>query len=811
MTSQKQTQIYSQFFNIDLCAHFGPAYKLFLLIKIPLFLFLWITYVWLSFLGCSQAQAAGPLRVCTANPRYFTDNTGKAIYLTGSHTWANLIDQGDVSPPPAFEWNTYLNWMQGTNQNYMRLWIREMYLHTSEISTAWYLSPESMYKRSSTPGANGGGNRFNLDSLDDSWFGRLRQRCIDAGNHGIYVDIVLFDGWSVWNRVKFNVFDYHPYKGINNINGIDGDPTNTGNGQLMNTISTSINAYQFKYVKRLIDGVNDLDNILFEVANEASMPNETATDPWIRMMVDTIHAYELRKPKQHPVGYSGDWTISNSKLTSSLNHSDFIGFAQGNNGTAYEINPPAADGNKVVILDTDHLWGIPDGTTNGGNRTWIWKCLTRGHNVSSMDPWNSISYGNMEGIHFDTSQAWWRSFRLNLGYANTYAKKINLTAMTPQNSLSSTTYCLANPNAPNAEYLVYNPSSGTITVDVSATTDSLSVEWFNPAIGVTTSLPQKVAGGTSRTFTPPFTGDAVLYLSEMLPTAAVLVYPASNQQNMRVDTLILKWHPALLASGYECQISTSPSFSPLVVPNDSTTDTTLTVRSLQNFKKYFWRVRAYNIGGMSSFTVIDSFITIVPIPAAPILVSPRSTQSEGQLTIFTWHSSAYATKYHLQVATDTGFSVVVRDIREPDTTTMLSTSLAANTLHYWHVSAIDTAGESLWSAAAYFTTGTTGVNELGGGIPKEFALLQNYPNPFNPSTAIRYDLPKNAYVKMTIYDILGRVAAKLVDGVQSANRYSVTWNPSHVSSGIYFCRLEALYTDGSGKQSLDVKRMVVLK
>jgi hypothetical protein len=687
------------------------------LTTLKLFIFLIITSCCLSFLDRIQAQAAGPLRVCTANPRYFTDNSGKAIYLTGSHTWANLIDQGDVNPPPAFEWNTYLHWLQGTNQNYLRLWIREQYLHSSEITSSWFLSPESMYKRSTTPGANGGGNKFNLDSLDDTWFARLRQRCIDAGSHGIYVDIVLFDRWSTWS-VTFNVFNFHPYKGINNINGIDGDPTNTGNGQLMNTLNTNINAYQFKYVKRLIDEVNDLDNILFEIANEASMPSETATDPWIRMMVDTIHAYELRKPKQHPVGYSGDWTISNSKLTSSLNHSDFIGFAQGNNGTAYETDPPAADGNKVVILDTDHLWGVPDGSTNGGNRTWIWKCLTRGHNVSSMDPWNSASYGNFAGTHFDTSQTWWKSFRMNLGYANTYAKKINLTAMTPQNILSSTTYCLATTSSPNAEYLVYRPSSsGAITVDVSATIDSLSVEWFNPATGISTNLSQKMPGGGSRSFTPPFSGDAVLYLSEMLPTAVVLAYPASNQQNVRADTLILKWHPAPLVSGYECQISTNVSFFPLVTPNDSTADTTFTVRSLQNFKKYYWRVRSYNTDGMNVFTAIDSFITIA----------------------------------------------------------------------------------------------TSGINEHVDGIPKEFALLQNYPNPFNPSTTIRYNLPQKAYVKILIYDMLGRIASRLVDGVQAANSYNIEWIPPHLSTGIYFCRIEVLFLDGSGEQSVDVKKMVVLK
>jgi hypothetical protein len=83
--------------------------------------------------------------------------------------------------------------------------------------------------------------------------------------------------------------------------------------------------------------------------------------------------------------------------------------------------------------------------------------------------------------------------------------------MTPQGDLASTGFCLANPATSGAEYLVYLPSGGKVTVNLIATSGSLSVEWFNPSTGsitpgVTTS------GGTIRTFTAPFTGDAVLYL-----------------------------------------------------------------------------------------------------------------------------------------------------------------------------------------------------------------------------------------------------------------------------------------------------------
>ena len=72
--------------------------------------------------GSTQyARARGPLRANPANPRYFIDDGGRAVFLTGSHTWANLQDSG-LAPAPIFDWQGYLNMMQAHNHNFMRLW-----------------------------------------------------------------------------------------------------------------------------------------------------------------------------------------------------------------------------------------------------------------------------------------------------------------------------------------------------------------------------------------------------------------------------------------------------------------------------------------------------------------------------------------------------------------------------------------------------------------------------------------------------------------------------------------------------------------
>jgi hypothetical protein len=103
------------------------------------------------------------------------------------------------------------------------------------------------------------------------------------------------------------------------------------------------------------------------------------------------------------------------------------------------------------------------------------------------------------------------SVRRNLGYTMDYAERMNLAAMTPRPDLCSTGYCLANPVASGAEYLVYLPSGGGVSVDLSGASGQLLVEWFNPGTGMPTAG-GTTTGGAIRFFTAPFGQDAVLYI-----------------------------------------------------------------------------------------------------------------------------------------------------------------------------------------------------------------------------------------------------------------------------------------------------------
>lgn len=98
----------------------------------------------------------------------------------------------------------------------------------------------------------------------------------------------------------------------------------------------------------------------------------------------------------------------------------------------------------------------------------------------------------------------------------------------------------------------------------------------------------------------------------------------------------------------------------------------------------------------------------------------------------------------------------------------------------------------------------TGIQKAGSDIPDNYSLEQNYPNPFNPTTTISYYIPKEAFVTLRIYDVLGKEVAEIVNRDQRAGRYQVEFNAANLSSGIYYYKIKA----GSFTET---KKMILLK
>jgi hypothetical protein len=90
-------------------------------------------------------------------------------------------------------------------------------------------------------------------------------------------------------------------------------------------------------------------------------------------------------------------------------------------------------------------------------------------------------------------------------------------------------------------------------------------------------------------------------------------------------------------------------------------------------------------------------------------------------------------------------------------------------------------------------------------LPATFSLAQNYPNPFNPSTTINYRLPKDGFVNLKIYNVLGKEIITLVNKEQKAGEYTAHFDASGLSSGIYFYELRV------GGNFHEAKKMVFSK
>ncbi|MDO9547753.1 MAG: T9SS type A sorting domain-containing protein [Candidatus Marinimicrobia bacterium] len=88
-------------------------------------------------------------------------------------------------------------------------------------------------------------------------------------------------------------------------------------------------------------------------------------------------------------------------------------------------------------------------------------------------------------------------------------------------------------------------------------------------------------------------------------------------------------------------------------------------------------------------------------------------------------------------------------------------------------------------------TGTRSAIQFTGKVPESFHLFQNFPNPFNPSTTISFDLPKDDFITLSIYNLRGQLVKTLISEFENAGRHTVEWNASNLNSGVYLYKLQS--------------------
>ncbi len=220
---------------------------------------------------------------------------------------------------------------------------------------------------------------------------------------------------------------------------------------------------------------------------------------------------------------------------------------------------------------------------------------------------------------------------------------------------------------------------------------------------------------------------------------------------------------------------------------------------------YTYRVQAYNSQGVSAYSNIITATTIIPVE----LTSFAANVTDKAISI-TWSTATELNNsgFELERKIDDQWQKITF-IEGKGTTTEKSDYSYLDNFKYegfegtiqYRLKQIDFDGTYTYSKTITVEVDFT---------PKEYALYQNYPNPFNPNTTIKFALPFDSNVRITVFNLLGEQVEVLFDQVKEVGYHNVVWNASSLASGVYIYTIEAKSLDGL-KNFNSVKKMTLIK
>lgn len=265
--------------------------------------------------------------------------------------------------------------------------------------------------------------------------------------------------------------------------------------------------------------------------------------------------------------------------------------------------------------------------------------------------------------------------------------------------------------------------------------------------------------------------------------------PANNATDATADTK-LEWKAAEYAQTYDVQVSTSSNFSSTIVNLTGVADVSLQVTGLASNQRYFWRVRAVNAAGASSWSETWTFVVSPLAPVAVALASPPNGADNQEYTVaLRWNEAAGAETYQVQVSESNAFAATVLDKAGLPVSAYPASGLKEKTTYYWRVRAKNSTGDGAWSDVWSFGTkqapSSVGEEILAAGAQ----LGEAYPNPVSGVASLGFTLGKPAVVTLTIVNNLGETAATLGAGEFAAGDHTFSWDASDVPAGVYAVRL----------------------
>ena len=331
-----------------------------------------------------QPLIRAPLKV-SKNPNYFQDASGTPLVLCGSQTWNTLQDWGTGGSVQPLDFDAFVNFLKSHGHNFTLLWFTELPvfrgLPSTETNPPDFTVSPFPWRRTGPGLATDGGLKFDLTKFNPAYFDRLRSRVEALNKAGIYVGVYVFTAEFVL-RFRF-AGDGYPFSGPNNINSIDdgyrGGPAESGLASVTMTTPNAITEMQDAYVRKLIDTLNDLPNVLWITSEEAPKGSEW----WNDHLISLIRAYEEGRRWQHPIGYA---VLADMK-DSTIYNSDADWVAPGAKRSPERTRGTGNPTYKVNINDSDHSYFGMWNDTPRVNRNYAWENFMTGNQVLFMDPY----------------------------------------------------------------------------------------------------------------------------------------------------------------------------------------------------------------------------------------------------------------------------------------------------------------------------------------------------------------------------------------------------------------------------------------
>lgn len=281
----------------------------------------------------------------------------------------------------------------------------------------------------------------------------------------------------------------------------------------------------------------------------------------------------------------------------------------------------------------------------------------------------------------------------------------------------------------------------------------------------------------------------------LLPTQPQLVFPGTNQTNQPKE-MTLQWNKVKDAEKYLILVSTNEQFSNIMIKDSTLADTSKTIQNLLEGQKYYWKVLAKNSVGLSPWSDIWNFITLLPPPTN--LVLQRTALTEITLT---WDDNSHNEYgYFIERIQNAQSSFNTIDTLMGSGNKYIDIKIEQGLTYIYRVKAYTEFAESDYSNEA----GINVVSAEADGIPTEYSLSQNFPNPFNPRTCISYQIPNEGFVSLKVYDAIGNEIITLVNEEKTPGTYEVIFDGSDLPSGVYFYCIKA-------GEFVQTKKLVLLK